>query len=285
MTTNIFNAMSTVDIVKILYDKTGIKANVMISYPYLEGNASKATKVYRGIIGKLYLDSGAFSSFTGKFKVSRHEYALYLKRYGHLFDEYFNLDDKFDDAAHNLENQYYLEGELGDVRKPIPVIHDPENPFMELQVYAEMGHNYIALGSMGAQKRIDPAIMDQVRDKYPDLKIHLFGNLDRKILEQYRPYSADSSSWAQLSGKGGSIYYWRPNEKKSYIYYVGSKESDKNGPPHIKRSQFWDEIEDFLHKTFGYNYPELLDNAIAKQVVNLYFYRQYEDYLNSLDKE
>ncbi len=153
MTTNIFNAMSTVDIVKILYDKTGIKANVMISYPYLEGNASKATKVYRGIIGKLYLDSGAFSSFTGKFKVSRHEYALYLKRYGHLFDEYFNLDDKFDDAAHNLENQYYLEGELGDVRKPIPVIHDPENPFMELQVYAEMGHNYILLSALWERKR------------------------------------------------------------------------------------------------------------------------------------
>ena len=102
--------------------------------------------------------------------------------------------------------------------------------------------------------------MDQIKEKYPDLKIHLFGNLDRKILEKYRPCSADSSSWAQLSGKGGSIYCWRPSEKKDYIYYVGSKESD-NEPPHIKRSQFWDEIEVSLHKTFGYNYQKLFDKS------------------------
>lgn len=279
----ILHAIDDANIVPVFFEKTGAKPNIMISYHYLEGNASKLMLTYRDMIGSLYIDSGAFSAHTKKALVSIHEYRRYMKRYGHFIDVYFNLDDRFDDPDHNLLNQLFLEEGLGDAKKPIPVIHDPEDPFRELQMYAEMGHDYIALGSMGSHKRIDPVIMTKVNEMYPELKIHLFGNLNRKILEKYKPYSADSSTWAQQGGKAGSVYYWRPSENKGYTYYVGARESSKVEAVHIKKSPFWREIEAFLHDTLGYTYGDLLTSAEAKQVVNLYFFKQYEDYLNSRD--
>jgi hypothetical protein len=278
----IFHAIDNAEIVPLFFDKTGIKANIMISYYYLEGNATKLTKTYRHMIDTLYLDSGAFSSFTGKGKISVREYRLYLQRYGHLFDQYFNLDDAFDDVSHNQANQEYLEDGLKDAKPPIPVIHDASDPLAEAKFYIACGSRYIALGSMGLHKRIPPTVMEQLKEEHPEVKVHIFGSLNRKILEQYRPYSADSSAWAQQSGKAGAIYYWRVSGNKGYTYYVGGRDSKKSTEQHLKRSPFFKEIEEFLYRTFRYTYADLLKSADAKRIVNLYFFHQYEDYLNSL---
>ena len=61
------------------------------------------------MINELYLDSGAFSVAGGRSKISVTEYCKYLKLYGDQFDQYFNLDDRFDDPAHNQSNQVYLD--------------------------------------------------------------------------------------------------------------------------------------------------------------------------------
>jgi hypothetical protein len=73
---------------------------------------------------------------------------LWINRYGNLWDEVFNLDAYFSDPERNLENQLYLEKNLPAGRKkPIPVVHDPVNPFGELKMYVEMGHTFIGVGS------------------------------------------------------------------------------------------------------------------------------------------
>jgi uroporphyrinogen-III decarboxylase len=74
---------------------------------------------------------------------------------------------------------------------PIPVVHDVEDPFGELQMYAELGHDYIAIGS---NKKLKDEVFEQIKKEYPNVKIHMFGNLNPEMLFKHKPFFADSSS-------------------------------------------------------------------------------------------
>lgn len=277
---HIFNAIADADMVPRFFDKTGILLNVLIAYCYVKSQAFKLTDMYREMINLLYLDSGAYSVSTGKSHIETYGYRHYLKKYGLKFDGCFNLDDRFDDPYHNFINQAYLEDNLSMV--PIPVVHDSVDPFGEFETYAGLGHSFIAIGSSGSVA-VKDRLLTKAKEKYPDVKIHLFGDLDRTLLEKHRPYSADSASWAHQAGKGGGIYYWRPSENKSYRYNIGARESVK-GSQHIKLSPFWEEIQAFLYDTFRYEYNDL-QNYEVRWILNFYYNHQYESYLNSLDEK
>ncbi|HQP26018.1 MAG TPA: hypothetical protein PLP16_12675 [Smithellaceae bacterium] len=280
----IFQVVAHANTVPLFYNKTGRILNVLISNAYQEGNLSKLTKAYRPMIGDLYLDSGAYSVFTGAKKISRHQYMLLLKKYGDLFTERFSLDDRFDDSYHNLLNQLDLEEKLKDKSwKTIPVIHDFADPYGEFEMYVNYGHTYVALGSMGARKKIPLEILGKIRTNYPHIKIHMFGTLNFDMLKKYRPYSADSAGWAHEAGSGGSISYWRPSENKGYTYNMGGVESVVSENNHVKKSPFYEEIEQFWRERFGFTYNSLLSDANERFIVNLYFFTQVEDYLNSID--
>ena len=282
---NIYHAINDADIVPKFSDRTGKKMNVMISYAYREGNMSKLTKEYRGMIDSLALDSGAYSVFTGKMKVSLREYIIFLKKYGDLFDYCFSFDDKFDDSYHNLLNQEELEAALkGKGWKPIPVIHDFDDPYGEFRLYESLGHDYIALGSMGVRKKIPNDILDKIRKEHPKTKIHMFGTLNLKMLMKYRPASADSSGWSQGAGKG-NIYYWRPSENKYYSYNVGTVDSESSNKNHVKKSPFYDEIVEFWKDKLGLTPSNMVNKPEACYLCNLYFFTQVEDYLNSLESD
>ncbi len=205
----IFHAIGDADIVPIFYDKTGIRLNIMVAYNNIKRNASKLTDRYRNQINLLYLDSGAYSAHTGRSNVDVHDYRAYLRCYGHKFDACFNLDDCFDSPAHNLRNQLCLEEGLPSNRRaPIPVIHDKQDPLGEFETYVGLNHDYIALGS-SSSARTKEELLQKAKEKYPAVRIHLFGDLSWKLLERHRPYSADSSTWAHRAGRYGGIYYWR----------------------------------------------------------------------------
>jgi hypothetical protein len=276
----IFHAITDAEIVPVFYDKTGIKPNILISYAYQEGNISKLVKTYRSMIGSLYLDSGAFSVFTGASKMDVREYAAFLNRYGDHFDACFTMDDRFDDAEHNLDNQLFLEQKLSRKSwKPIPVIHDYLQPVAEFRTYVGLEHKYIALGSLGARKKISRQVLEEIQEKFPKIKIHMFGQLNMKLLEKYRPFSADSAGWAHQAGIGGTVNYWRPADNKRYSYSYGG--ADSNNAKHIKNSPFWEEIKDFLHKTFKYTYNDL-HSYLPRQILNIYATIQFEKYINSM---
>jgi hypothetical protein len=74
----LFQAVAHVNAVPLFYRKTHRKLNVLVSYAYQEGNISKLTKTYRSAIEDLYLDSGAFSVFTGRKRISLKEYIIFL---------------------------------------------------------------------------------------------------------------------------------------------------------------------------------------------------------------
>ena len=284
-TTNLYQVINNPDIIPVFFDKTGRKLNVMSSFAYRDGIFSTLTKKYRHLINLLVLDSGAYSVFTGKTKISVKEYGLFLKRYGDLCDHCFSLDDKFDDAAHNFENQMILENVLeGKDWRPIPVVHDWD-AFKEFEMYVNLRHNYIALGSMGEKQRISLDILGKIRTEYPDINVHMFGTLNFEMLRKYRPASADASTALKQAGQGGSIYYWRTSENVGYDFNVGGKDSKTCELKHIKKSPLYDEMSEFWRKQFGYTFDTIVSDSSARQIINLFYFTQMEDYLNSPEAE
>jgi hypothetical protein len=280
MKIKIFAAIADAETVRMFYDKMKIKLNYLISYYYLDGQASKVTKEYRNMIDSLYLDSGAYSAERQGINISVSEYYTYLRLYGELFDEYINLDDKFDDPEHNYVNQEIIEKELPkQARKPIPVIHNNTNPFGEFRMYADLGYDYIAMGST---TKITDDVFERIKNDYPKVKIHLFGNLNWDELIKHKPDSADAATWGIAAGNG-NIYFWDDDEKKKHIVKIGNR--DRNDKvPHFKEFEKREKLENFLDKKFSWNYSDLLRKwgPEKRMIVNLYFYKQMENYLNSL---
>ena len=275
----IINAIDNADTVPAYFEKTGHKLNILVSYPYLKGNALKLTKQYRDKIDLLYLDSGAYSVSRGKFNLTVSEYALYLARYGNLFDAFFNLDDKFDDPHHNFTNQAYLESHLPQgSKKPIPVVHDEQDPYEEFKTYAKQGHDYIAIGS---SRKIKDEVFKKIRKKFPGIKIHMFGKLNRKMLIKFKPYSADASTWLKTAGFG-RIHYWDPEDEKDYEIKVDGAEAPKGKKAGWKEFHHRRTLERFLNEKFGFSRNTLIADVSACRIVNLYFFKQLEDYINSL---
>lgn len=295
----LFNAIGDARIIPLFYEKTGIKLNILVSYHYLQGQEHPLVKKYRKMYGLLYLDSGAFSANTGKSKIDVHEYLQYLKLNGKAFDVTFNLDDNFSDPEHNWQNQVYLEKNLSkDIRRPVPVLHDMEDPLAEFErYYADCP--YIALGS---NRNVSKNFFEKVKDRHPRLRVHLFGNLSREILLKYRPYSADSAFFVHAS-KFGVIYYWDPQEKKEYPIDLGDRErgvevrvegwrriyktkkKNSGNVVHFNKFKYRDELTKFLRHTFGYEYHHLLSSWEARYVVNLFFIDQFQNFVNSLPPE
>ena len=274
----IFNAIETANIIPLLYEKTQVRANILMSYPLLKGNAYKLTKEYRDMIDSLYLDSGAFSASKGKFKLTVSEYRRYIKRYGHLFDAVFNLDDDFNNTDHNFNNQAYLEEALSEMTvRPIPVIHDKDDPFQEFEVYVKQGHDYIAVGS---NSKLPDDVYKRIKDNYPDVKIHMFGSLNRKMLINHKPYSADATTWAIQAGNG-SIYYWDPLDQDDYLIYIGEREVKDKTIKTFDGFHHKTELEAFLLEKFRYDRNDLLTSTEARRIINLYFFKQLEDFINT----
>ena len=273
----LFMAITNWQIVPAFYNRTGRKLNIMISYHYLSGQAFKLAKEYRDRIDLLYLDSGAFSASTGRSKITVHAYLRYLKSFGHLFDQVFNFDDEFENPDHNLENQNILErGLAGTGIKVIPVVHDLQGPVEEFGMYAESGHDYIAIGS---NRQLTDAEHNKIKKAYPKVKIHMFGNFRRKMLFTHKPYSADSAAYADEAGTG-NILYWDPIDKKEYSIYVGGREKKGTDFIHFKKFSHRKNLEKFLWETFKYDYQGLLNSLEAMWIVNMYFFTKLEDVIN-----
>ena len=275
----IFNAIDNAEIVPIFFEKTGEKLNVLVSYAYLKGNGVKLTRDYRDKIDSLYLDSGAFTAASGKVHISLSEYRRFIRRFGNLFDEVFNLDDKFDDPNHNKQNQIYLEEDLPEgSKRPIPVLHDKVDPLREFKEYADEGHDYIAVGSNLPQK-----VLDIIWKDFSGIKIHMFGDLSLKLLFDYKPFSADASTWARAVGYG-KLYFWDPEDKKAYPINLGEREGSKGNGIAFDDFHHKNQFESFLNDTFGFNRTQLMSDYAGKQIVNLYFFKQLENIINAQSK-
>lgn len=159
---------------------------------------------------KVFLDSGAFSSYTQGVTVSLEGYVDYIKRNMDLIRIEDNLVmasvlDAIGDPLQTYRNQLNMEA-LGIT--PLPCFHSGEDE-KYLEHYIR-NYDYITLGGMvGGSKKQLMTWLDRIWDKYlvdgsghAKIKVHGFGITSNAIMERYPWWSCDSSSWVQSAAFG-----------------------------------------------------------------------------------
>lgn len=148
------------------------------------------------------LDSGAFANFTrGKQFVTVEDYADYLRRRGHLFWRYFNLDVIGDAEGSERNIRFLRENGLN----PIPIF---QRGGTSEQLQDMLEHNdLVGIGGVAGRlnKKEDAAYFDQVMQIVGKRSVHVLGCGSEKILARYRPFSADSSSFVL---RNGTLIIW-----------------------------------------------------------------------------
>jgi hypothetical protein len=156
---------------------------------------------------KVFLDSGAFSSFSLGVEVSIEAYAEFIKNNQDII-QMASVLDAIGDPVGTYHNQNRLE-QLG--VEVLPCFHYGE-PW-DLCEYYVRNYPYITIGGMVPipNNKLEiwlDELWDRVltdRDGISRIKIHGFGLTARKLMAKYPWYSVDSSSWVQVAANGGIV--------------------------------------------------------------------------------
>jgi hypothetical protein len=233
---------------------------------------------------KIFLDSGAFSVYTGKVKIDIDNYISFIKKYEDYLDVYANLDVIGDPEA-SYSNQKYMESKG---LTPLPCFHQGSDE-KYLRQYLDEGHTYIALGGLvGAgvgihlSKGLDRLFLYYFTDKEgkAKIKVHGFGITSLRLLFRYPWYSVDSSTWVKSAGFG-QIYMPRYDckldrfafDERSRILWVSKEAKEFVGRKHyFDYSQVERVMFDKYFDLIGTSIEDLLISHSARRLANIRFF-------------
>lgn len=166
------------------------KLNVLIAYPYFKqpvidliANKSIANDL------NLLVDSGAFTAWKAGKPIELSTYMKFLKSLPFKPFGYFMLDVIGDAEKTKINYETMLEHGFD----PIPIFTRGES-FDELESYYEKT-DYIAIGGLvGTQGNhgFVKALMKRIGSR----RVHLLGYTNQMLVQHFKPYSIDSSSWS-----------------------------------------------------------------------------------------
>lgn len=212
--------------------------DALVSYHYYRDDNTMAALARTGRL-RLIGDSGAFSAMTQGAHIDLDDYAAWCQRWrSHLF--WTASLDVIGDPEATYRNWLTLRDRHNMVT--VPTIHAGTEARW-LDVYAREGVDLVGLGGMAGTGAAPRAFRWAVhmfryaRDRWPDVRYHLWGVTNRQFLDNLPTYSADSSGvlgsayrYAQLrvfdpaSGRhhnvelrgGGAIYRIGPLLRRVY---------------------------------------------------------------------
>lgn len=185
--------------------------NLLESYHYI--HRQSFVDSIRADGRKVFLDSGAFSSFTKGVEVDLPKYCDYIKRNKDIIEHVdgtllASVLDGIGDPLKTWQNQLAME-QLG--VRPLPCFHYGEDErYLEWYI---ANYDYITLGGMVPISTPQLKLwLDRIWEKYltdgsgrPRIKVHGFGLTTASLMERYPWYSVDSSSWVQIARVGGML--------------------------------------------------------------------------------
>lgn len=201
---------------------------------------------------KLFIDSGAFSAWTLGKKIDVDDYIDFINTNKEYFEICASVDDipgkprastvpTEQEVRQSCENTWqnflYMRSKMEDVNKLLYTFHLGE-PWEYLKRALEYRDdkgpiNYIAFGGMVGKTQSDIRTFLQeatdivAKSSNPDVKIHAFGMTNLETLEQYKLYSADSTSWVLQAGFGrikiGNGGYLVSNQRPHHPDYILNK--------------------------------------------------------------
>ncbi|SFJ64201.1 hypothetical protein SAMN02799624_05326 [Paenibacillus sp. UNC496MF] len=122
-----------------------------------------------------------------------HHYVEWVDAHSEYIDQIVVLDDRHDPDMTLFS--YYTMRALG--HNVLPVFHYGHD-FRYLDEYVVAGADYIALGgSVGIKPSLRAAWANQIAIRYPAIKFHLLGTLDKKrLIDKLRGiFSVDGTAW------------------------------------------------------------------------------------------
>jgi len=178
------------------------------SYHYIR--KGRFTEDIRKTGQQVFLDSGAYSSYTKGVEVSLDDYCTYIQENDDILLKedgvvLASVLDAIGDPLKTWRNQRTME-QKGVT--PLPCFHygDDERYLVE---YIKK-YDYITLGGMVAtHNKLVRIWLDRIWEKYlsdgsgnPRLKVHGFGLMAEDFLAAYPWHSVDSSTWVQKAFSG-----------------------------------------------------------------------------------
>lgn len=168
--------------------------DALVSYHYYKDDATIGPLVATGRL-RMIGDSGAFSALTSGHPIKLPEFVAWVKRWGpHL--AWVAALDVIGDPVATLKNWRTMRDTHGlDV---VPTIHVGADPRC-IEPYVRDGVDFFGLGGMvGRALQSLPWLVKMfryVRDRHPEVRFHLWGMTNRKVLDNLPAYSADSSGF------------------------------------------------------------------------------------------
>jgi hypothetical protein len=162
--------------------------NLLLAYPYLKAPALEALR-QAGSRVRFLLDSGAFTAWKSGSPIALDDYCRFLERLPVTPWRYFTLDVIGDPKA-SLAN-YEIMRRRG--FKPMPIFTRGDEP--DILEYYYSTSDVVGIGSgVGTPKR--RGFINGVMTLAKGRRVHWLGFTDVDYLKYYRPYMADSSTWA-----------------------------------------------------------------------------------------
>ncbi len=167
--------------------------DALVSYHYYKRDEQMAAVTAPGHL-RLIGDSGAFSAYTQGKPVQLADYAAWCLRWENHLQWVAALDVIGDPDA--TYRNWRIFRDIHGIRA-IPTVHAGGQPEL-LDRYAAEGCDFVGLGGLVGlpPARVFPWVVAMVRyarDHHPQMRFHLWGITNRKILASVPVYSADSS--------------------------------------------------------------------------------------------
>lgn len=244
-----------------LAERFNARPNVMLSYVRIGKEFGHYINTYKDKIGKIMLDSGAYSEMAGTTSVDLETYMDYLLAVRELFDHCINLD--VDPENYDVRNWNLARLNRAGLNV-LPVIHDPYAG--EIDSLYDQGYRYVLLGSSWGndRKQLDFIFERYVHSgKFLGIKFHKLGTATYSGLSSYPYYSADSSGFILKAGFGDLLFwndYRKPDSNgdcTDEIYCGGLNRGGASGCTHYKEYRYLGELEDYLWRTFEFRIQDV----------------------------
>lgn len=239
------------------------------SYHYI--NKGNYVRNIRQDKKKVFLDSGAFSSFSLGVEVDIHAYAEFIKDHQDII-LMASVLDAIGDPIGTYHNQNTLE-KLG--AEVLPCFHFGEP--LDLCEYYVRNYKYITLGGMVPIPNGKLEVwLDEVwskvltdKDGYARTKVHGFGLTSRSLMAKYPWYSCDSSTWVQLGANGNIVIPELPQPIAISEHSPNAKSHGRHAftMPAVMR----DRVDELLHH-YGSSVEEMATQYPSRWAFNAFVF-------------
>lgn len=172
---------------------------LLLSYFYFKNKPVNEFVELIGYQPTIMLDSGAYSAWTKDKNISLIDYMKYIDKNKLYINKYISLDVIGDPE---ITYKYYEIMRMKGF-EPIPVYHyDTDINYLER--YLKDGNISVALGNtvpIKSKTKIAEWI-NTLTEKYPNIQFHLLGSSSKKITENTKLKSCDSSTWIMQAVMG-----------------------------------------------------------------------------------